>query len=75
MRVMMMSGNQITLPEEIICDFPGAECFDVTKENGRIVLTPVPKMNIDDIRKKLADRGITEADIADAVRWARGQGR
>lgn len=73
MRVKMMSGNRINLPEELVRDFPGAEYFDVTKENGRIVLTPVPKMNIDDIRKKLADRGITEADIADAVRWARGR--
>ena len=73
MRVKMMSGNRINLPEELVRDFPGAGYFDVTKENGRIVLTPVPKMNIDDIRKKLADRGITEADIADAVRWARGR--
>ncbi len=73
MRVELTSGNRITLPEEIVCDFPGAECFDVTKENGRIVLTPVPKMNIDDIWKKIADLGITEADIADAVRWARGR--
>ena len=73
MRVMMMSGNRITLPEEIVRDFPGAECFDVTKENGRIVLTPIPKMNIEDIWKKIADLGITEADIADAVAWARGR--
>ncbi len=73
MRVELTSGNRITLPEEIVRDFPGAECFDVTKENGRIVLTPVPKISADSIRKKLADRGITEADIADAVAWARGR--
>ena len=73
MRVGMTSDNRITLPEEIICDSPGAGCFDVTKENGRTIPTPIPKMSADAIRKKLADRGITEADIADAVAWARGR--
>ena len=73
MRVKMMSGNRITLPEEIVCDFPGADYFEVTKEMGRIVLTPVHTTRADMVRKKLADRGITEADIADAVRWARGR--
>ena len=73
MRVKMMPGNRISLPKEIVCDFPGAECFDVTKENGRIVLTPVHMTRADMVRKKLADLGITEADIADAVAWARGR--
>ncbi len=71
MRVEMTPENRITLPEEIVRDFPSAECFDVTKENGRIVLTPIPKTNIEDVWKKIADLGITEADIADAVEWAR----
>ena len=35
------SRNQITLPKAIIADFEGTDYFDVTQENGRIVLDPV----------------------------------
>lgn len=38
---------------------------------GRIVLTPVRIHRADAVRAKLADLGITEADVADAVAWAR----
>jgi len=35
------SKNQLTLPKEIVGDFPGIDLFDATVEENRIVLTPV----------------------------------
>ena len=40
MLAKLTSKNQLTLPKAVIADFQGLEYFDVTKENGRIVLTP-----------------------------------
>lgn len=50
---------------------PGTEYFDVTEDSGRIVLTPVRVNRADPVRAKLADLGITEQDVAEAVRQAR----
>ena len=63
--------NQLTLPKAVISDFGGTRYFDVTSENGRIVLTPVRVNRADAVRAKMAEIGITEADVADAVAWAR----
>ena len=37
----LTSKNQLTLPEAVIEQVPKAQYFDVTTENGKIVLTPV----------------------------------
>ena len=63
--------NQLTLPKSIMSDFPGVEYFDVTKEDGRIVLTPVNITQADTIRTKLAELGVTESDVTEAIAWAR----
>ena len=41
MLAKLTSKNQITLPKAIISAFEGATYFDVTEENGCIVLAPV----------------------------------
>lgn len=71
MLAKLTSKNQLTLPKAVLADFPGAEYFEVSEENGRIVLTPVRLNRSDAVRAKLADLGIAEADVADAVKWAR----
>ena len=71
MLAKLTSKNQITLPKAVIADFPDSLYFDVTKENGRIVLTPVRLTRADSVRAKLSELGITEADMAGAVAWAR----
>ena len=71
MLAKLTSKNQLTIPKAVITDFGGAEYFDVTSENGRIVLTPVRVNRADAVRAKLAEVGLSEADIADAVDWAR----
>lgn len=67
----LTSKNQLTLPKSIISEFSGVEYFDVTKENQRIVLTPVNIAQADTVRTKLAELGVTEADITEAIAWAR----
>ena len=67
----LTADNRITLPDTVVCDFPGVQVFDVVNEDGRIVLTPVIPNQADVVRAKLAARGITESDVADAVAWAR----
>ena len=71
MLAKLTSKNQLTLPKAVIADFQGSEYFDVTKENRRIVLTPVRVNRADAVRAKLAELGMSETDVADAVAWAR----
>ena len=71
MLAKLTSKNQLTLPKAVVADFQGCEYFDVTKENGRIVLTPVRLNRADAVRAKLAELGMSEADVAEAVAWAR----
>jgi hypothetical protein len=47
----------------------------VTEDNGRIVLTPVRLNRADAVRAKLADLGITEKDVTEAVTWSRKTAR
>ncbi|MGD8498075.1 MAG: AbrB/MazE/SpoVT family DNA-binding domain-containing protein [Chromatiales bacterium] len=65
------SKNQITLPKAIADRFPDAVYFDVTTEDGRIVLLPVRPDQANAVRSKLEALGISESDVEDAVAWAR----
>ena len=65
------SKNQITLPKAIVADFPGVDYFEVSSENGRIVLQPVRTNQADEVRDKLARLGIRDADVAAAIKHVR----
>ena len=65
------SRNQLTLPEAIVQLVGNAEYYDVTADNGRIVLTPVRLQQADAVRAKLAELGIAEDSVKDAIAWAR----
>lgn len=69
------SKNQLTLPKEVVSNFPGIDLFDASVEDNRIVLTPVRitpvAVSLDSIRKKMERLGIMEDDVAEAVQWAR----
>lgn len=73
MLAKITSKNQITLPKSVIAQVPAAEYFDVEVEGGRIVLTPVRVQKSDAVREKLAQLGIDEKDVDDAVSWVRGK--
>jgi hypothetical protein len=63
--------NQITLPKAVITRFRGVEYFDVTTDGTSIILHPLQISRTDEVRAKLAQLGIEEQDVADAVSWAR----
>lgn len=71
MLAKLTSKNQLTLPKAAIEAVGTAEYFDVTTDDGRIVLTPVRVARADAVRRKLQDLGITEDDVGEAVGWAR----
>lgn len=73
MLAKLTSQNRVTLPKSVMADFPGTEYFEVSSEDGRIVLTPVRLARIGEVQRKLKKIGITESDVADAVKWARQQ--
>ena len=71
MLAKLTAKNQLTLPQAVASAFQDTEYFDITNENGRIVLTPVRPKRAAAVRRKLADLGLSEADVAEAVAWAR----
>ena len=71
MLAKMTSKNQLTLPKSVVEAVATPEYFDVEVRNGQIVLTPVRIQRGDAVRAKLAALGLTEADVSDAVHWAR----
>ncbi|MCC5867806.1 MAG: AbrB/MazE/SpoVT family DNA-binding domain-containing protein [Gammaproteobacteria bacterium] len=71
MLAKLTSKNQITLPKAVVSSMDVAEYFDVTVENGRIILTPVRIQQAQAVREKLKKLGISEQDVDDAIEWAR----
>ena len=72
--VAVLSGdNQLTFIDGVLGEFQRGDYFEVAIEDGRIVLTPIEPAPIEDVWAKIAALGITEADVADAVEWARGR--
>jgi hypothetical protein len=74
MLAKMTSKNQVTLPKAAVTAVGASGYFDVEVRQGQIVLTPVRIQRGDAVRAKLDALGLTEADVADAVRWARTGG-
>ena len=71
MLAKLTAKNQLTLPKAVVSHFPGVAYFDVSTESGRIILAPVRVNHADAVRAKLAELGIEDSDVRDAVRWAR----
>lgn len=63
--------NQLTLPKAVITRFSGVEYFDVSTDGDAITLKPLRRSRLDEVRDKLAQLGITEQDVTDAIAWAR----
>ena len=75
MLAKMTSKNQLTLPKSVTNALGQVEYFDVQTRDGQIILTPVRIQRADAVRAKLAELGIDERDVTDAVAWARRQAR
>ncbi len=65
------SKNQVTLPKAIVQMVGEADYYDVSVQDGKIVLTPVRIHQAEKVRSKLEELGIGPEDVADAIAWAR----
>ena len=81
--IPVKGGQGLTLPEEVIAQFPDIDAFEVSIQGQRIVLEPMRHgefarppaalPTLEEIPRQAAARGLTERDVAAAVKWARGQ--
>ena len=62
----------LSTPKAAVAAVGADEYFDVEVRGGQIVLTPVRIQRGDAVRAKLSELGLTDADVAQAVAWARG---
>ncbi len=75
MLAKLTTKNQLTLPKAVLSFCPETEYFDVSEDNGRIILVPVRLTKANAVRAKLADLGLLENDMDDAIAWAREEGK
>lgn len=76
------AGQGLTIPQEVIAQFQGIDAFEIRIQGQRIVLepmrrgefarTPAALPALEQIQRQAAARGLTEQDVAAAVKWARG---
>jgi len=66
-----MAENQLTLPDAIAVQFSEVRYFDISVEEERIILKPLYNQKQDAIQQKMELLGISQQDIAEAVKWAR----
>jgi len=71
MLIKKTSKNKITLPKSVVTHFPDVHYFDVQEEGGKIILMPVRPNQAEDVRKRLAEMGLGDQDVKDAIAWAR----
>jgi len=69
------SKNQLTLPRKVVERFPGVEYFEVRVDDAQITLVPVRPGHLQQVQARLELLGISDRDVRDAVRWARGASR
>jgi hypothetical protein len=69
------SKNQLTLPKEIVKEFPEIDYFEAEVADRKVILTPVTikpaATNLETIRAKMKTLKVTPADVAEAIKWAR----
>lgn len=71
MQAVTAGPNRLAISREALSRFPETQHFDVDIADGRIVLTPAQTIPIAEVWEHIASLGLTEADIADAIAWAR----
>jgi hypothetical protein len=75
MLAKLTSKNQLTLPKQALDALGPVSHFQVEVEGDRLVLTPARIGGAEAVRRKIAELGITEADIQGAVAEVRAQTR
>ena len=70
MLAKLTTKNQLTLPKAIASRFPGVEYFEIHTDGTAITLKPFRRSHLDDIHAHTEKLGITEQDVAEAIKWA-----
>jgi hypothetical protein len=69
------SKNQLTLPKQVVGQFPGVEYFEVSVKEKTIILKPVKivpsESTLENVRNRMESLGLSEKDVEKAIRWAR----
>ena len=73
MLAKLTSKNQLTLPKAALAAVGPAVYFQVEARDGVLILTPARIQRADAVRSKLAELGLDQADVDEAVDWARRQ--
>ncbi|MGH7048818.1 MAG: AbrB/MazE/SpoVT family DNA-binding domain-containing protein [Stellaceae bacterium] len=71
MLAKLTSKNQLTLPKKAVEALGAVTHFEVEVEGDHLVLRPMRIGTVAAVRRKLAELGVQEEDVADAVAWAR----
>lgn len=71
MLAKLTSKNRLTLPKSVTNALGAVEYFEVKAQGSQIILTPVRIQRADAVCAKLAELGLVEDDVVDAVAWAR----
>ena len=73
MLTKLTAKNQITIPKDVISRLPNVEYFDVSYSEGNVILKPlkVYDTDLEGIRSKMKQLGISENSVGEAVKWAR----
>jgi hypothetical protein len=73
------SKNQVTLPKAIVQQIPDTDYFEVSIQEGVVLLKPVvvsiPGECLRAVREKVRALGLTEEDVKHAIRWGRSRTR
>ena len=76
--VPVIPGKALTIPGEVIAQYKDIDAFEVRIEGQRIILEPMRDGQFVRTAEELPAieaQGITEQDVADAVKWARARRR
>ncbi|MFH1981592.1 MAG: AbrB/MazE/SpoVT family DNA-binding domain-containing protein [Pseudomonadota bacterium] len=73
MLAKLTSKNQITIPKKIMAQLPDVTYFDLEYREGAVIMKPaaVYETNLEQIRAKVKQLGLTPDSVCEAVAWAR----
>ena len=71
MLAKITAKNQLTHPKQVIDTLGNPSYFEVGVDGDRLVLTPSRPGSASAVRRKLQALDLLEADVTDAVAWAR----
>ena len=75
MLAKLTSKNQITIPKRIMDQLPNVQHFDVSLNNGSVILKPmvIYESDLEQIRNKIKKLGLAPDSVTEAIQWIRNK--